>query len=268
MTIEQQRSEFLNLLDLPLPEQTYQEFLEEHTRFIPQHFVQNHGIGMSLVLRKLPFGADYKCDFFFFSKSTVTWHAVLIEIEKPSSRFFKGNTNELHGDFQHAINQIRQWKAWFSSDANKAGFLSQVQAIHVPAHMRDNPTYLKYILVFGRRSEIEASSHRRGLVRACETDDFKIMTFDSLAEGLTQKEELSIGIRHNEFIDIMTDNITNEGLYSWAEPTQLRVSPVLLEKLKKGTPVDGQGSKHMHFGANGGEDTLIRASKLVRVRGR
>ncbi len=44
--------------------------------------MQNHGIHLSLVLRKLSFGADYKTDFFFFSKSSDDWNAVFIEIEE------------------------------------------------------------------------------------------------------------------------------------------------------------------------------------------
>jgi hypothetical protein len=114
-----------------------QSYLEQHTRFIPREFVQNHGIG--LVLRKLSFGADYKTDFFYFSKSSDDWNAIFIELEKPSSRFFKGNTNEFHGDFHRALQQINQWKAWFLSDQNKAGFLASVGAVQVPRHMANNP---------------------------------------------------------------------------------------------------------------------------------
>ncbi len=129
MDIEEQKRQFLKILDEDHKEQVYQSFLEKHTRFIPREFVQNHGIGLCLVLRKLSFGADYKTDFFFFSKSTDDWNAVFIEIEKPASRFFKGNTNEFHPDFLNALQQINQWKAWFLSDQNKGTFLSTVSTI-------------------------------------------------------------------------------------------------------------------------------------------
>ena len=232
MDIEGERDEFLRLLDESHKEQIYQSYLEDHTRFIPREFVQNHGIGVGLVLRKLTFGADYKTDFFYFSKSTVDWNAVFIEIEKPSSRFFKGSTNQFHSDFRKALHQIDQWKAWFLSDQNKGTFLSMVNAIQVPHHMASNPTYNKYVLVFGRRSEYAGNEDRRRLVRARESEDFKIISFDSLAEGLSEKHELSIGSRHNEFIDILTDEITSSSLYGWVDPTRLRVSKALHEKLK------------------------------------
>ena len=115
MNAEEEKNEFLNLLEGDHKEQVYQAFLEKHTRFIPREFVQNHGIGVSLVLRKLSFGADYKSDFFFFSKSSDDWNAVFIEIEKPSSQFFRSNTNDFHPHFLSALQQINQWKAWFLS---------------------------------------------------------------------------------------------------------------------------------------------------------
>ena len=47
--------------------------------------------------------------------------------------------------------------------------------------MARNPTYNKYVLVFGRRSEYATNEDRRRLVHAMEDNDFKILTFDSLA---------------------------------------------------------------------------------------
>lgn len=260
--IENQRKTFFKLLDDGVREQKIQKFLEENTRFIPREFVQNHGICHSLVIRKLPFGADYKSDFFYFSKSSADWNAVFIEIEKPTSRFFKASTNELHSDFLRAIQQIKQWKAWFLSDQNKAGFLSSVSAIQVPAHMAKNPTFNKYVLVFGRRSEYSLNVDRLRLVRACETDDFKIISFDSLAEDLERKYEVAIGSRHNQFIDILTDHSTDPDLYSWIEPTQIRVSKSLHEKLKNAPAtnvlVASENGKFI--------EVLARAAELVRVR--
>ena len=95
-----------------------------------------------------------------------------------------------------------------------------------------------------------------------EDDDFKIITFDSLVEDLEWKNELSIGSRHNQFIDILTDEIIDPALYSWVEPTQLRVSKILYDKIK-----DGPRSQHYVFDHKGKRvETLTRAAKLVRVR--
>jgi ribosome maturation protein Sdo1 len=108
---------------------------------------------------------------------------------------------------------------------------------------------------------LAGNEDRRRLIRAAETDDFKIITFDSLAEGLSQKRELTVGSRHNQFIDILTDEIIDPGMYAWMEPTQLRVSKALQEKLSKG------GSNHFVFSDDGRrQEVLSHVASLVRVR--
>ncbi len=260
--IEEEKKEFFDLLNSDYEEQIYQSFMEEHTRFIPRNFEQNHGIHLSLVLRKFSFGADYKSDFFFFSKSTVNWNAVLVEIEKPSSRFFRKSTNQFHSDFLRALQQINQWRAWFLDDGNKASFLSTVRAIQVPHHMASNPTNNKYVLVFGRRSEYIGNEDRRRLVMASKSEDLDIITFDSLAESLDRKYEVSIGSRHNQYIDILTDEITDPGLYSLVEPTQLRVSEALRDRLENGP------RSNFYLMDDNGEriEALTHAAPRVRVR--
>ena len=228
------RTQYFELLEKECNEQVYQKYLEENTRLIPREFVQNHGISCSLVLRKLSFGSDYKSDFFYFSKSSIDWNAVFIELEKPSSKFFRKGTNEFHSDFNHAVQQINNWRAWFNR-GNQTAFLDSVKTIQVPHHMAAfNPTYNKYVLVFGRRAEYGENEIRRSMVKGMERDDFKIITYDSLAEDLEHKYQLSIGVRRNEFIDILTDEITNSGMYAWVEPTKLRVSERLFDRLKNG----------------------------------
>ena len=262
MNVEDQKRAFLALLDEKRDEQSYQSFMEKHTRFIPRSFEQNHGIHLGLVLRKLSLDADYKTDFFFFSKSTVNWNAVFIEVEKPSSRFFKRNTNEFHSDFLSALQQVNQWKAWFLNESNKASFLSTVSAIQVPLSMTRNPTNYKYVLVLGRRSEFCGNEDRRNLVMANKADDFDIMTFDSLAEGLAGKCEVTIGSRHNQYIDVLIDDITHPSLYAWMEPTQLRVSKALQDKL-----ANGPRSNRYIVDENGNRiEALAHAAPKVRVR--
>lgn len=261
MDQEKLREDYIRLLDRKEREQTYQDFLEKNTRLIPREFIQNHGIGCSIVLRKLSFGPDYKSDFFYFSKSSDDWNAVFIEIEKPQSQFFKGSSNEFHKDFTSALEQINQWRAWFDR-GNQDAFLSSVRAIQVPRHMADmNPTFNKFVLVFGRRSEYSGNEIRRSLIRSQERDDFKIITFDSLSEDLENKYEVSIGVRHNEYVDIMTDEITSKSLYAWVEPTQLRVSKHLHDKLE-----NGPNSNYYIIHEGDRVDALKHAASRVRIR--
>lgn len=259
---EDARNRFLKLLDEKHGEQVYQDFLERNTEFIPRDFVQNHGIHFSLVLRKLSFGADYKSDFFFFSKSSDDWHAVFVEIEKPQSRYFTDKGNRLHQDFQAAVSQIKQWKAWLSAPNNKSAFLQSLASFQVPIHMSVNPTNCKFVLVHGRRDEYSGNLDRRRLIHSYEEDDFKIMSFDSLAENLTSKQKLMIGVRHNGFIDLQGDEITDGSMFSCMEPTQLRVSAKVLGILK-----DGSKAPRQHVIANGKPtDAWQEASKTILVR--
>jgi hypothetical protein len=261
VTPEKLREEYFDLLDKELPEQDYQDYLERNTRLIPREFVQNHGIGCALVLRKLSFGPDYKSDLFYFSKSSDDWNAVFIELEKPQLGFFRKESNEFHPDFLQALAQINQWRAWFNR-GNQEAFLRSVRSIQVPHHLADsNPTYNKYVLVYGRRSEYAANHIRRSLIGAQERDDFKIITFDGLAEDIEHKSEVSIGVRHNEYIDILTDEITSESLYAWVDATQLRVSKSLHHALAN------TNSYHRVSDERGKwVDALKYASSRVRVR--
>jgi hypothetical protein len=220
------RQEFIALLSQGHPEQVYQRYIELNTRLVPREFVQNHGIHFHLVLRKLSFGADYKSDFAYLSKSSDDWNCVLVEIERPDAKFFKGGTNEFHPAFNKALDQITSWKAWFSEEANKSHFAnSTVGLIRVP--LEYNPIHPKFILVYGRRTEYEKNRTRRRLIAAKEDDNFKILTFDSLVEDLQFKHDLYVGVRRNEFIDIISDVFLDEGMFASMEPEQIRIGSQL-----------------------------------------
>lgn len=259
------KGQFLALLDEGLPEQRYQEFIERNTALVPREFEQNHGIHLSIVLRKLGFGADYVSDLFYLSKSSDDWHAVFVELEKPTTKFFKQGSNEFSAEFQLALQQINEWRAWLDRPGNKDAFLNNdVRVIRVPRHMAVNPTDFKFVLVTGRRSEYEGNDIRRSLVRAQERADFKILTYDSLVENLARKYSLYIGARHNEFLDILSDDLADTGIFSWIDPSELQVSPLLLEAMRKGVP-----SNHFRFGTDGKTvDVLEWAVDKVRVRTR
>lgn len=233
------RERFLRLLDEQKGEQVYQAFMERHTRLIPREFVQNHGLHFDLVLRKLKFGADYISDFFYMSKSSDDWNLVFVEIEKPQSRYFKDGSNEFHPDFLKGLQQIGLWRAWLTDPANLAGFLKQLQPIRLPLTMTRNPSHPKFVLVHGRRAEYHGNDVRRSLVQAQERPDFKIMSFDSLVEGLAHKHDCYIGVRHNEYVEILGDRIITAELFGWIEPTSFKVSKALREVMLSGPAEHG-----------------------------
>lgn len=232
-TYDQLRQTFLDLLDQRLEEQAYQGFLEQNTRFIPREFIQNHGLHFSVILRKLRFGSDYISDFFYMSKSSDDWNLVFVEIEKPSSRYFRGASTSFSPEFQSALQQIGTWRAWLSNSDNLASLLSNTLApLHLPAGMRRNPGLPKYVLVHGRRDEYGGNDTRRALVRAQEREDFKILSFDSLAESLEQKRDCYIGVRRNHTIELKGDVIVDRQVFGWIEPTQFTVSAAMQAALR------------------------------------
>src|SRR5271157_5125328 len=97
------KEDFIALLDKQGGEQEYQEFIEKNTALVPREFIQNHGVHLDVVFRKLSLAADYTTDFFYLSKSSVDWNCILIEIEKPQSKYFKDASTNFHPDFQAAL---------------------------------------------------------------------------------------------------------------------------------------------------------------------
>ncbi|WP_273793889.1 Shedu immune nuclease family protein [Brucella anthropi] len=262
------KQEYLSLLDKEEKEQVYQKFLENNTRLIPRDHVLNHGISCNIVLRKLSYASDFKSDFFFLSKSSVNWHAVHIEIEKPSSKYFKGNSCEFHKDFLHAQQQINDWRAWLLRN-NGAAFRNSVLPLMVPQHMASNPIIHKYILVYGRRAENEGNSMRQSLIASLvQNHDVSIMSFDSLAEELAGKPPVNIGVRKNAYIDVMGDELFRHEACGWIEPTLFRLSEAARNKLLN---MDGVGphinrlvgTKHVDAYKYVGEHVRVRSEKQV-----
>src|SRR3989440_13023983 len=105
------KERFISLLDQQCDEQAYQDFIEKNTALVPREFIQNHGVHLDVVFRKLSLAADYTTDFFYLSKSSVDWNCILIEIEKPQSKYFKDDAStNFHPDFHTALEQINRWR--------------------------------------------------------------------------------------------------------------------------------------------------------------
>jgi hypothetical protein len=225
------RAAFEALLQQDLPEQDYQQFIEQHTELVPREFVQNHGVHFNLVFRKLPFGTNYKSDLFYMSKSSDDWNCVFVELERPQARFFKPKSKDFTPEFMAGVNQIDSWRAWFLNPVNRQYFLDSTLS-DVRRPLGGNPAYMKYVLVIGRRAEYAGNDTRRQLVKAKESEDFKIITYDSLMEDLKFKYPLFIAARRNDYIDILTDNLVGENVFVTMQPEQIRVSAALLEKIR------------------------------------
>jgi hypothetical protein len=223
------KEDFIALLDQQGGEQEYQEFIEKNTALVPREFIQNHGVHLDVVFRKLSLAADYTTDFFYLSKSSVDWNCILIEIEKPQSKYFKGDSINFHPDFQAALEQINCWRAWFSNRSNFDGFVNgTISLLRGPGHwMWQNACYIKYVLVHGRRAEFEGNEIRRRLISGQERDDFHILSYDSLVESLHSKTELYVARRKNDHIEVLSNRFVSEGLLTGIAPSYLKITDEL-----------------------------------------
>lgn len=228
--INMKKQEYIDLLDRNENEQVYQNYLEENTIFIPREFVQNHGIHFSTVFRKLPLSSDYKPDFVYLSKSSDNWNVILVEIEKPSSKYFKNNSITFHTDFNLALQQMNTWRAWFDEESNRNHFKNNVlQGFIEPAHMGGNPFNFKYVLVHGRRSEYENNKQKTALIRGQQRSDFSIISFDSLAENIERKYPLYVAVKKNSHYELISKQFVDEGIFSWVNIDLLAISKAIYD---------------------------------------
>ncbi|CAN7331580.1 Shedu anti-phage system protein SduA domain-containing protein [Neorhizobium tomejilense] len=266
--VEELREAYLKLIDEEHVESVYQTFIEQNTRLVPREFVQNHSISNKIVLRKPSLGADYKSDFAFLSKSSSNWNAVHIEIEKPWMKYFKGSSQKLSTPFQNAIDQINDWRAWFQSTANAEAFRNIVRPLLNPEGMTNNPINHKFVLVYGRRAEYIGNPQRVNKMASLKTHDFTVMSFDSLAESLDSKPELSLGIRKNDGIELYRDEVLDPFMYGSMEPTLFSISEKLRDLMINDPRenyrriVDGKDLNALHYF---GQNARVRSEESTVV---
>lgn len=243
--------EYRALLDQCAEEQTYQHFIESNTQLIPREFVMNHGVWCDLVFRKLRLGSSYICDFAFVTKSSLQWRLVLVEIERPDKTFFRGPSLRLHPDFTAALEQVSDWRSFLKRSL--VGFVAEALGAIATFPQMVDPGEVKFILVYGRRSEFESNKMRRDKVAEQQREDLRIMSFDSLAEDLASKDELYLAVRRNEFVDILSDRFLSETPFLYMVPENIRISRNLLASIQTGL----EGSR---------QSKALTALSRVRIR--
>lgn len=255
------RVAYRRLLDEDAKEQTYQRFIERNTWLVPREFVLNHGIWCNLVFRKLRLGSDYVCDFAFLTKSSVRWRLVLIEIERPGKKFFRGSTLRLHSDFTKATGQISTWRSFL--DGRLAGFVRETLGSVATFPQIEDPGDVRFVLVHGRRSEYERIAKRRRLIKAQEPKDFRIMSFDSLVENPKPRWELYLAIRTNEFIDIMSDHFISDDPFEHLAPENIRISTQLRASAESALK---QRYGHANYNDDHSGSNALNVLSRVRIR--
>lgn len=171
--------EFKKKLDNPgTTEHDIQMFLEDNTELIPLPYLDNHHLHMNVIISKLLLSNDFITDFAYLTKSSNSWHLVLIELESCNKGIFN-NTNQIinfTAKFNNAYDQILSWRAYM--EKNKDAMLNTLEEIRVP--LSKNNLYFKYVLIIGRSKEMESSQKRKDMMAQKSRDDIIVMTYDSI----------------------------------------------------------------------------------------
>lgn len=212
--------EWFRLINIKnLQESTYQQFFEENPCMLPgAHgllFVSGHYPHYASVISQpvLPgFDARYP-DFMWISTCSDAIYPVLIEIEKPSKKWFTSRGFQ-SADLTQALTQITEWKTWFDNPTNIQQF-RELYLVNDPFERRKKLIPL-YVLIYGRRKEANRFQDKRANLRRNKE---YLMTYDRLAPQQDQSNYLCIKIR-------------KEGLIVINVPPTLRLGPSVAQEWK------------------------------------
>lgn len=164
-------------------ENAVQQFVETHSELIPTPFLLNHSLHLQSVISKLKLTKDLTTDFVYLTKSSSTWYCCLVEIEDPTKPIFTGDLERVtfHSEFNKALGQVDSWKSFIDGTG-----ASQIRDWLKPlmSVMPENRVRFKYVLVYGRRAEMDGNQERINRWDQLSTDERRVVTYDSLISGL------------------------------------------------------------------------------------
>ncbi|MGW4819349.1 Shedu anti-phage system protein SduA domain-containing protein [Streptomyces sp. NPDC004227] len=164
-TWEEYRSSLLpqwrSLLDSSPIEREMQEFLELHPCFLPGATDNigpggHHGPSFSAVIRQPPLkglGPTRVPDFMWVRRDTGAIRPICVEIESPRKTWFNKGSRTPTAELTQAIDQLTEWKVWFSSPENQLIFAKT----YAPRYSH-RPVEPQFVLVYGRDSEFRAAT--------------------------------------------------------------------------------------------------------------
>lgn len=253
--------EFEKLLNENKDEQAYQDFLEKNTALIPTNLcVLNHDVHFDFIISKLRISQNFTTDFCYLTKSTQEWYVVLVEIEKPSKKIFKrnGNNFEFSSDFNSALEQINTWK--IELEKNKSILDDLKPLIGFNPEFLKNPVTFKYILIYGRGSELDNDLKKQKFIMAKNQHEVLIVTYDSLISNfktprfcnMTQEYNCKniVTKRTNGFKMKYLNSLSKDWI-AWMKPSELDLTSEQKDYLRKeGVLIDEwEGGKELcNFG--------------------
>ncbi|WP_436772213.1 Shedu anti-phage system protein SduA domain-containing protein [Yinghuangia sp. YIM S09857] len=196
-------AEWYKLLSHHPEEDAVQTFLELHPAMIPGGSGDigpggHHGSEMGAVFRRpnlIGGGRTFEPDFMWVTRSSGLVTPILIEIEKPSKRWFKKDGRPT-SDFTEARDQLNDWRSWFARDGNHSLFRDKF--LLLGDRYYDRPLEPQYVLIYGRDSEFQrGGGHANpGELRfkrdAQRGDSESFMSFDALRPRYDHRISLTL----------------------------------------------------------------------------
>jgi hypothetical protein len=218
-------SRWRKLLDSNPPESAVQKFLEAHPVLLPGGLGDvgpggHHGPELEAVFREPPLeglARNKRPDFMWITRATALITPICIEIEKPGKAWFT-QAGRPTADLTHALDQLTDWKVWFSESENQSIF----RKTYLRGEYNDRQLLPQYVLIYGRASEFAVSGLHERPDRLKKKRDFMrrehehFMTFDSLRPK-------------RDFSDFATLSMTANGPVLDAVPPSFTTGPLTME---------------------------------------
>lgn len=185
--------EFKKLLsDENKDENDVQRYLEDNSELIPLPFLAGHQLHQSAIISKLPIGNGHDSDFAYLTKCSDYWNLVLIEIKDPKKKIFLKDSEHIKfaAEFNNAYDQVLSWKAYLEEDNNTAELRKRVRILMGDSPIANIPFYVRYVLIYGRKSEKQNSEKRIKMFNQKNTNEIHVKTFDSLISEYESKPEM------------------------------------------------------------------------------
>lgn len=201
-------TKWAKLLESDPEEPKVQEFLELHPAMVPGGSGDigpggHHGSEMGALFRQPRLkgeGRDFVPDFLWITRSTTLITPIVIEIEKPSKRWFQ-KSGRPTAHLRDAHDQLSDWRTWFEREQNRAIFRSTFLFDDRYADRQLEP---HFVLIYGRASEFApGGGHDHPSLVSRKRDsrrhtDESFMTFDSLRPNFNHKSSLTLSLEHGQ----------------------------------------------------------------------
>lgn len=173
-------------------EQVVQDFLEQHTRFIPTPNLLNHQLHFETILSKFALDTDHIPDYCYITRSSGLWRIILVELESPDKPIFnKDEENPVFSSkFHEAVAQVQSWKSLIED--SKAAVTERFTPLMAPLDHPKNPVEFKYQLIIGRSANKNKNFQRKqAFLRKSVETQIDIFTYDQLIDyHCTEKPKL------------------------------------------------------------------------------